>query len=226
MNPRKRLILGLGSVVGAIMLGSLILSNAIGASQTMELMYETDGPSFNDVTDLTKASHAVAHVRVLSAGQSYLIPFDTAVPQVAPVRKDDGSKGKAGEQTTAIPVGLQTPKGILKTDFTVEVLDNIHGANIRKGEHLIVSQLGGKSADGKVSTVAEHDPLMQMGAEEIVFLNQDSASGKFFTTGGGGGRFIVNSNGAVTPVQHDSPIGRIHTGRPASFLKSAVRAAQ
>jgi len=95
----------------------------------------------------------------------------------------------------------------------------------------VLSQIGGtltrSQPDGPranvLSAKAEHNPLMQVGDEEIVFLSQDSATGKYFTTGGGLGRFKVQSNGSVIAVDHDSPLGRLHSGRSANQLKPAVQ---
>jgi hypothetical protein len=64
---------------------------------------------------------------------------------------------------------------------------------------------------------------MQVGDEEMLFLNQDSATGKYFTTGGGVGRFKVQSNGAVSAVDHSSIVGRNTSGKNANFLKNAVQ---
>jgi hypothetical protein len=95
----------------------------------------------------------------------------------------------------------------------------------------VVSQIGGKlasqGADGATRETivanAEHDPVMQVGDEELLFLNQDSANGKFFTTGGGQGRFKVQSNGTVSAVDSHSTLARIQTGKPISSLKNSVR---
>jgi len=57
-----------------------------------------------------------------------------------------------------------------------------------------------------------------------LFLNQDSATGKFFTTGGGQGRFKVQSNGTLSPVDVHSSLARIQTGKQVSSLKNAVQA--
>ena len=68
----------------------------------------TDGPSYADVTDLTKASKAVAHVRILSAGASYVIPFDknTTVVFPAPLMSTIAELGSflASEQAAATRV--------------------------------------------------------------------------------------------------------------------------
>jgi hypothetical protein len=235
----KRLIASLGSVAAVLAIGSAALLSGFGMSQTSDILYMTDGPSFQDVADLTRASKAVAQVRIVSVGASYLVPFDNASTVVGAAPSDSGPKGKAGQQASSIPAA-PTPGGILKTDFTVEVLDNVHGASLHKGQQIVVSQLGGiapsKAADAAragapaevgmakmISAHAEHDALMQAGDEEVMFLNQDASTGKFFTTGGGLGRFKVQSNGSVLAVDHDNPLGRLHNGKPASFLKSAVQ---
>jgi hypothetical protein len=228
----KRLIVGLGSVAALLAIGTASLVSGFGLTQRSEVLYMTDSPNYQDVTDLTKASKAVAHVRIVSAGASYTIPFDAASTVVSPRPTGNGDKDNNGAQTSAIPAAPDTTKGILKTDFTVEVLDNVRSADLKKGQHIVISQLGGtvstKRPDGVSANVivanAEHDALMQVGDEELLFLNHDSQSGKFFTTGGGLGRFKVQSNGTVMAVDHDSAIGRIANGKPASFLKSAVQA--
>ena len=222
----KRFILGLGSVAAVLAIGSAALLSGIGFSQRSEVLYMTDGPDFKDVTDLTRASGAVAHVRILSAGKSYYIPFDANTTQVDPARKDSGPKGQAQQQLQTPSIPIPPPiknTGLLKTDYTVEVLDNLRGASLRKGQQIVVSQLGGKTADGAVIANSEHDPLMQIGDEEVLFLNRDAGSGKFFTTGGGVGRLKVQSNGLLAAVDHDSAIGRLNAGKPASFLKSSVQ---
>src|SRR5713226_1108878 len=115
MNKRKGFLLGLGSVAAVLAIGGAALISGIGVTQQSEALYMTDGPAFQDVQDLTKASHAVAHVRIISAGKSYLVPFDAAVTNVAPARKDDGAKGKLGQATSATAgLGL-LQNGIVKT---------------------------------------------------------------------------------------------------------------
>jgi hypothetical protein len=226
----KRFILGLSSAVAVLAIGGAALLSGIGLSQHSDVMYLTDGPSYADVTDLTKASKAVAHVRILSAGQTYTIPFDSASSVVSARPSGNPDKDKSGQQLSTTPAG-PAPQGLLKTDFTVEVLDNVRGGGLKKGDHLVVSQLGGTVAtrrpDGVAANLlvanAEHDPLMQVGDEEVLFLNQDAATGKFFTIGGGEGRFKVQANGSVVAADHDSPVGKIVNGKPASFLKSAVQ---
>ncbi len=231
MNKRNGLLLGLGSVAAVLAIGGAALLTGIGVSYQSELSYMTDGPAYQDVQDLTKASGAVAHVRIISAGKSYLVPFDAAVTNVAPARKDDSAKGKLGQPTTGTPAKGQLQNGILQTDYTAEVLDNVRGASVKKGQQIVISQIGGKlaspGADGSSKEIivanAEHDPVMQVGDEEMLFLNQDAATGKFFTTGGGQGRFKVQTNGTLSAVDAHSNLARLQTGKQVASLKNQVQ---
>ena len=228
----RRLLLGLGGVAAVLVIGGAALASGIGTYQRSEVEYMTDGPVYQDVAELTRASRAVSHVRVLSAGQSYLVPFDKSAPVVSPAPSDGGQKDKARDQTPPVPGGPELSNGVVKTDFTVEVLDDVTGRGPQKGQRIVVSQLGGtvssKRPDGVTEQVvvanAEHDALMQVGAQEIVFLSQDPATGKFFTTGGGLGRFAVQPNGTVIAVDGESPLARAQNGKPMDTLKSAVQA--
>jgi hypothetical protein len=231
MNKRNGFLLGLGSVAAVLAIGGASLISGIGVTQQSEALYMTDGPDYQDIQDLTKASGAVAHVRIISAGKSYLIPFDAAVTNVAPPRRDDSAKGKLGQPTSGTPAKALLQNGILQTDYTAEVLDNVRGASVKKGQKIVISQIGGKlaaqGADGSSKEIivanAEHDPVMQVGDEEMLFLNQDASTGKFFTTGGGQGRFKVQSNGTLSPVDVHSSIARLQTGKPLASLKNTVQ---
>jgi hypothetical protein len=223
MNYRKRFVGALAGVVAAVAVGGAALLSGVGVTERSELTYMTDGPGFKDVADVTRASVAVAHVRIVSAGNSYVIPFDRPVTVVSPPPADNGPKGKAGQPTSSVPAVPDPHDGILKTDYTVEVLDNVRGAGIKKGDRLVVSQVGGKTADGRAVATVEHDPLMQVGDEEVLFLSKDPKSGKFFTTGGGEGRFKVQTNGTVVAISHDSALGREFNGKPADVLKGSVQ---
>jgi hypothetical protein len=223
MKHPKRLIMGLAGTAAALAIGGVALLSGFGVTEHSEMLYMTDGPQFRDVAEITRASTAVAHVRIVSAGDSYLIPFDAPVTVVSPAPTDNGPKGKAGQPASTIPTAQNIQNGILKTDYTVEVLDNVRGAGIKRGDRLVVSQVGGKTADGAAVANVEHDPLMQVGDEEVLFLSKDAKSSKFFTTGGGAGRFKVQRDGAVQAVDHDSVAGRAHSGKPATSLKLAVQ---
>ncbi len=203
----------------AVLAVSAILTGNI--SLRSEAVYMTDGPTFNDIADLTKASHAVAQVKIVSAAKSYRVPFDKAQVVVSP-RNTDGAKGKEQPQSSVPAVDFKQ-QGLLHTDFTVEVVDAVRGS-LKNGQRIVVTQLGGTEDNGAL-TNTEHDTLMKVGAQEVLFLRQDAQSGKFFTTGGGQGRFTVAANGTVTPVDQHSQLARLVTGKPASFVTGAAKAA-
>ena len=225
----KRFLVGLGSVAAVLAIGGAALLSGSILTQRSEVVYMTDGPNYDDLTNLTRASKAVAHVRIVSEGNSYTIPFDNASAVVTARPTGNPEKDKAGQPLSSIPAGAPHT-GILKTDFTVEVLDNLRGG-IKKGDHLVVTQVGGtvatKRPDGVSTSLtvanAEHDPLLQVGDEELLFLNQDAATGKFFTTGGGQGRFKVQSNGQVLALDHESLVGRTMNGKSLGFVTNAVK---
>src|SRR5215471_6645358 len=114
----KRIILSLGSLAAVLAIGGAALASGLAFSQHSDVLYMTDGPSYNDITDLTKASKAVAHVRVLSAGASYTIPFDKLSLVVRPPPRGNQEKDSRGPQTSAVPASA-APTGPMKTDFTV-----------------------------------------------------------------------------------------------------------
>ena len=208
------------SVAGvAVLAASAILTGT--ATFRGEGIYMTDGPAYADVTDLTKASTAVAQVKIVGKANTYRVPFDKAQVVVSP-RDTSGDKGK--EQPLSSTVGTDLKQaGLLHTDFTVEVVDSVRGS-LKKGERITVTQLGGTEDNGAVINT-EHDALMQVGAQEVMFLKKDAQSGKFFTTGGGQGRFTVQSNGTLSPVDAHSAIARVATGKPATFITGAAKAA-
>lgn len=211
-------MLGLGTGALGLVISGLVLVS--GISMQSESTYLTDGPSYADVNDLTAASQAVAQVKIVSADKPYVVAFDAPVVTVAPAHTDADKKAQA---VSAVPLAKHQETGILHTDFTVEVLDNIRGSSIKKGDRLVVTQLGGTQQDGVIAS-AEHDRLMQVGDQEVLFLRHDATSGKYFTTGGGQGRFKVESNGTLSPIDSHSALARLQTGKPVSFLKNSVQA--
>jgi hypothetical protein len=217
MNKYKRLTLSLGALAVAVVATGAVISSP---KPPRDSVYMADGPVFNDVHALTDASHAVAHVRVVGVGQSYRVPFDPPVVHVAPP-PTDGPKGMSlpvASDRKAAP----TTNGLLKTDVTVEVVEGISGTALRTGDRMTVAQLGGTDERGG-RIVTEDDPIVQVGEQEIQFLRQDPASGKFWTTGGGQGRYKVSARGIVTAVQHDTAMAKAHNGKPAEFLKSEIK---
>jgi len=79
-------------------------------------------------------------------------------------------------------------------------------------DRIVLSQIGGTLARtqpegtraSELSAKAEHDPLLQVADEEVLFLSQDAATAKYFTTGGGRGSLQGPVERSLA-VDHDSP---------------------
>jgi len=97
-----------------------------------EAVHLTDGQSYADAADLTRASKAMAHMHIVSAGRPYLIPFDDASTVVSPRPADNGPKGQAGAQLSSIRGATNIDKGILKTDFTLRCSTTSAARNSRR----------------------------------------------------------------------------------------------
>ena len=184
----KRIFLGLGSVGAVLAIGGAALVSGVGLTQRSEVVYMTDGPTFKDVTDLTRASKAVAHVRILSAGPTFTIPFDRASAVVSARPSGNPDKDKEGQLNSSTPGGA-APTGLMKTDFTVEVLDNIHGAGLKKGDHIVVSQLGGSVAtqrpDGVSTNVTVANSFQVQTGSFAVGANTLTVDGPFTVAAAG-----------------------------------------
>lgn len=208
--------------LGALGIAFLAVGGVLGnfTPTPPDSTYFADGPSYNTVSELTNASQSVAHVRVVAVGASYRVPFDAPVVHVAP---HEASGAKAGVPPPPPSSKSRPPQlGLLRTDATVEVVEPIKSSSFRTGDRIVVSQLGGTDEHGaKIST--EHDPLLRIGEQEILFLSAPAGSSKFATTGGGQGRFKLINNGLTAAVDDSTPIARQHNGKPADFLKSVVR---
>ena len=101
----KRIILGIGSAAAVLVLGAAAVVSGLGITQRTDIEYMTDGPTFADITDLTSASKAVAHVRILSVGARYTIPFDNASPVLTARPIGNPDKDKDGALTSTTPPG-------------------------------------------------------------------------------------------------------------------------
>jgi hypothetical protein len=217
MNTRRRIIVSLGLGIIALLVGGAVLWVGIYPDH---VEYFASGPMFETVSGLTTASQAVVRARVVEVGKSYRMPMDAPVVVVSP--PPDGTK-KGTAPSAPIPTsGRHTDPGLLKTDFTIEVLQTVKASKDYTGQRLTVTQLGGTDEHGR-SVVVEDDPLLKVGDQEIMFLQQDPRSGKFFTTGGGQGRFGVNDRGTVTARDQESLVGRAHHGKRVEVLTDAVK---
>lgn len=194
-----------------------------------ESQYLASGPEFASLGELARASSLVVRAAVVEAGAPYHVPFDPAVvvagPAGAVVR---GKEGAPPPEPTPDP-STRTPsaaeKGILKTDFTVEVLEVMAGDSVQRGQRLTVAQLGGVDDRGRTVSV-EDDPLFKVGEQEVLFLQRDPDSRRFFTVGGGQGRYKITRAESLHPVSAHAPQAKEYSGAPLSALREAIRASK
>jgi hypothetical protein len=228
MSIRSIRIAILAGALGAVTLalaadGAALLPDRSGPD--LRAIYLTDGPVYASLDELTRDSAAVVHARAVAVGRTYMVPFDP--PRTVADPPPQGARptpSPAPSRAGGASIQPAEP-GLLFTDIAVEVVEVLRGEGVQPGQRLSVSQLGG--SDRRVRpVVAEHDPLLRAGDQEVLFLKHDPASGKYFTTGGGQGRFRVAPNDTVEAVDRESPVGRMNHGRTLAALKAAVRTAR
>lgn len=219
MIKRITLLGALGAVTLALAAGGASLLGGRSGPE-MHAMYLTDGPVYATLDELTRDSAVVVHARAVTMGRTYVVPFDP--PQTVADPPPQGPR-RSPPPPAEGPTNQPAEAGLLFTEITVEVMEILRGQGVRAGQRLTVTQLGGVDRRGR-PVVAEHDPLMKAGDQEILFLKHDPASDRFFATGGGQGRFRITQNDTVEAVDRESPAGRMNHGRTVAALKAAVRA--
>jgi hypothetical protein len=83
------------------------------------------------------------------------------------------------------------------TDFGFQVTEVLKGAI--NAESIIVHQTGGR--DHGVLMEAEDDPLLEVGAEYVLYLHFDEVGGRYFVVGGPDGRLVVEDGKASSLSQ-------------------------
>jgi hypothetical protein len=232
MSTKMKRSAFLGVVAGTVLtmgLGGAALYGAGYGPVQQESHYLASGPEYASLRELTRASRLVVRARVAEAGKPYYVAFDPAVV-VDDSAGATGGKGKdqgppPTERSAARPTDPPSAadKGILKTDFSVEVLEVIVGDSVQAGQRLTVSQIGGLDDRGRPVSV-EEDPLLKVGEQEVLFLARDPASQRFFTVGGGQGRFKIQPDGRALPVGGHSPLRSAASVNTLTTLREAIRA--
>lgn len=108
------------------------------------------------------------------------------------------------------------------TDFGFQVTEVLKGAI--NAESIIVHQTGGR--DHGVLMEAEDDPLLEVGAEYVLYLHFDEVGGRYFVVGGPDGRLVVEDGKASSLSQAfpDREISDLYLqGMPVSQLRAAAR---
>ena len=113
------------------------------------------------------------------------------------------------------------------TTFRIEVTRVLKGT-LAKGVNIGVTQPGGDVqiplGAGRPTLqrnlVAEHDPLMLQGQEQVLFLH--GSDGNFTIAGGPDGRFNLDARRTLQPIDEGSPIGKAHKGKTVDELELAI----
>jgi hypothetical protein len=237
--PNRRVLL---AGVSALALAGFISLSQIGApdysglaaNQIVEM--HTARLPVENLSELTKQSDAVVVGRVVASGKVHFMQAEGQQPRgLQPDPRLSGlskSKDAAGLSAPArAQDGILTPpSGIPVTDFTLEITQVLDG-NLAKGSRITVSQPGGtielpNPAGSKAPTlvrtlVAEHDPLMVVGQEQVLFL-QGSSDGTFHVAGGPDGRFTLDARRALQPVDEGSPVGKANKGETLASLQARL----
>jgi hypothetical protein len=235
-GPGRRVML-VGA--GALALATLVSLSQIGApnysdlAATQEVEMHTSRLPVANLDELAKKSDAVVVGRVVASGAVHFIQADGQKPQ--PVQPDARlaglDKAKEAARIPAAPRSndgiLTPPRGIPVTDFNVEITQVLNG-KLARGSKITVSQPGGEiqlpnpsgsTAPTLVRTlVAEHDPLMVVGQEHVLFL-QRSSDGTFHVTGGPDGRFNLDARRTLKPIDEGTPLGASQKGQTLDSLQ-------
>jgi|SRR5579859_844099 len=228
---------------GALALAAMVSLSQIGAPDYSALAANRDVEMHTarlpaaSLDEITKQSDAIVVGRVVASGAVHFIQADGQKPlalQPDP-RLATLSKSKDAASLSAAPSrsanGILTPpKGIPVTDFSVQLSQVLDGKLV-KGATITVSQPGGQiqlpsPAGSKAPTlvrtlVAEHDPLMIVGEEQVLFLQQ-SGDGTFHVTSGPDGRFGLDARRALKPIDDAAPVGASQKGQTLEQLAGKI----
>jgi hypothetical protein len=209
-----------------------------GLDTDLQVEMHTARIPIKDLAELTRKSDAVISGRVIARGATQFLPFSGGsphpfqpepVPSNLPGWKVAGLEDKPAAPTQTHDKIITPPQGIPMTEFTVEVTGVISG-KLAKGQHISINQPGGtyqiplgRGAPTLTRTlVAEHDPLLIPGSEQVLFVNSSSQSSTFTITGGPDGRFKLDAHRTLQPVDEGSPVGAAHKGETLDTLAKKV----
>lgn len=179
-------------------------------------------------TGLTKGAKVVVVSRVTKALPSYVVPNDPPVVVTAPPPHLTGPKATMiANAPTPLPnatPAVHMDDGTVMTDFTIEVLAVLRGTGIQLGQQLTVAQTGGTDGQGN-QVLMQGDPLLRVGDQEILFLQQSPVNGKYYTVGGPQGRFAVSAAGTVQPKDPEEfAYTAAYSGKTVQDLTAAIQA--
>jgi hypothetical protein len=138
-------------------------------------------------------------------------------PQTAP-------SGHPKAQTTIDPAAFSRPPGRVTTTYSLEVLEVVLGENVKAGDVLNLTQVGGRW-EGNVYQ-AQGDPVVIIGQRYLFFLEYDEEIGDY--TAMPFGRFIIATDGTLIAVDKEweyLPVVADLNGRRADSAIDMIRSA-
>ncbi len=234
---RSHILPALAIVVMLGLGGAALRGHARGAHHTsaprtqhQTSFYEASVICCADFHELTTRSDAVVFAKVVTASPSYVIPLLPAVTVIAVPPSLTGPKATALPRATPANAGFALPPGandgLVKTDFTVQVLNVLRGNNVQQGQQLTVAQLGGTDPQGN-QVQLQGDPLFQIGDTEVLFLKRSPVTGKYVTVGDSQGRYAVDASGSVRAKDAaEFAYTGAYSGKTVKELAAAVQAVQ
>jgi hypothetical protein len=210
--------------------------SALAANRMVE--FHTSRLPIQDLAELTKKSDAAVLGRVVSKGAVHFVLPEkqqpraftpSAPPTDLPQSKLEGLKDAPAAPPRNEPGLVTPPAGIPVTQFTVEVTRSLFG-ELKVGQRITLEQAGGDitmSLGGNAPTltrtiVAEHDPLLVTGQEQVLFVSK-GANNTFVVTGGPDGRFSLDARRSLVPVDEGSPVGKAAKGETIDSFASKVK---
>jgi hypothetical protein len=235
---RRGLIVGAGALVvtATLFLGLAGAPDESSYAANREVEMHVARVPVQNLDELTKQSNAVVVGRVVSKGATKMIvptsqqarPFTgAAIP--SDIGKDKASQIKTTSEVSRNQPNIITPPaGLPMTEYTLEVSQVLSG-KLAKGSKVTVNQMGGEIliplGDGAPTLhrtmVAEHDPLLVPGQEQVLFLTKE-AGGTYHITGGPDGRFNLDAKKSLQPVDEGSPVGKAHKGHSIDDLQNNI----
>lgn len=241
-SPRagRRIALSVGAGALAVAAGAL-LSGQLAGQHTDDLtlyreieMHVARVPA-SSLSELTSQSDAVIVGRVSSRKETHVQAIESVSPRRAPTRAlptnipTEQAAALANARASAPEDGLvRPPAGIPMTTYSVEVSRVLKG-NLAIGARIDVTQPGGDVqiplGPGRPTLqrriVAEHDPPLVPGQEQLLFLHRGDG-GQYSISGGADGRFSLDARRTLQPVDEGSVVGKAHRGKTLEQLEEAL----
>jgi hypothetical protein len=238
----RRTLLGAGAlaIVATLGLSQVGRPDYTGIAANQDVVMHVAYVPVKDLSELTKKSEAAVVGRVVAKGATKLIKTegqqprafaDLSLPAGLSAEKLQGLKDAPGAPPRSRDNIITPPAGIPVTQYTVEVSRALHG-NLKKGDTITLSQVGGEikiplgpGAPTLTRTImADHDPMLVQGQEQVFFLSR-ATDGTFSVAGGPDGRFKLDARRTLQPVDHASPLGTALKDTTIDALESKIKAA-